>query len=44
MAYINGKRAQMSLFEGQDDEDEEPETEAREAADNDYIIPFSASL
>lgn len=44
MAYINGKRAQMSLFEGQDDEDEEPETEAREAADNDSIIPFSASL
>lgn len=44
MAYINGKRAQMSLFEGHDDEDEEHETEAREAADNDSIIPFSASL
>lgn len=44
MAYINGKRAQMSLFEGQDDEDEESETEVREADENDSIIPFSASI
>lgn len=45
MAYIDGKRAQMSLFEDQDDEDEDHETEAQEeTTTNDVVIPFSASL